>query len=209
MNTNSRRRLTDPTSLLCALLLSFPSLLPWVAEAQDASDRDQHEPPTLTVTGRGEAFAAPDRASIRLGAIAENKEAAKAQSQVNETMQRALKALRELKFPENRVKTAGLSLTPVYEQQERSPGVTRPRIVGYRAHNTLQLQVDDLSQIGQLVDAAVAAGANQIERLSFELKDDRETRRRALMLAAEEARAKANALATAMDLELRDRKSVV
>jgi uncharacterized protein YggE len=209
MKSISNGRLYRVTLGTWVLSIALWSLGMRPAFAQNSPDRLQRELPTLTVTGRGEAVAAPDRATLRLGAIAENSEAAKAQAQVNEIVQRTLKAWRELKVPENKIKTAGMGLTPVYEQQERAPRVTRPRIIGYRAHNTLQIQIDDLQRIGQVVDAAVAAGANQIEDLRFDLQNDMEPRRDALRFAADEARVKAETLAAAMGIRITGVREVI
>ena len=189
---------------VAALLVLTPLCWrPLDVKAQVRPDRDEVGPPTLQVTGRGETFATPDAATLRLGAVAEDEQAANAQAQVNEIMQRALKSLRDLKVPRDKIKTTGLSLSPVYEQQERPRGITRPRIIGYRARNTLQVDVQDLQMIGRIIDAGVAAGANQIEGLSFQLKKDQQARREALRLAVEEARAKADAIADAMGIRIK------
>ena len=197
------RRLFVPI-VLAILLVNLPIR----SQAQDRPP-ERPEPPTLTVIGQGETFAAPDSATLRLGAIAEDKEAVSAQTKVNVVMQSAMKALRALGIPEKRLTTAGLSLTPVYEQQERQLNVTRPRIVGYRARNTVQIQLQDLQLVGKAIDAGVGAGANQIESLSFQLKDDGEARKKALTLAIEEARGKAETIASAMQVRLKGVREVI
>src|SRR5690606_4529379 len=52
--------------------------------------------PVLTVSATAEVSIEPDRAIVRLGALAEAEEAADAQNGVNETMQRILDAMRGL-----------------------------------------------------------------------------------------------------------------
>lgn len=200
LNSNWKR------GLALALGCSLVSMNAW---AQPGPDRERGGPPTLTVTGRGEASAAADAAVLRLGAVIDDKDASTAQARVNEVMQAALKVLKELNLPKMNIKTAGLSLQPVYDHQERPIANTRPRLIGYRAHNTLQIEIGDLTQVGRVIDAAVTTGANQVESLSFQLKDDQQARKRALIGAVEEARAKAEVIAETMGIRIRGVREVI
>lgn len=165
--------------------------------------------PTLTVTGRGEVSAAPDRAVVRLGAIAQDEHAAAAQNQVNEIMNKALADIRALGIPEQQIATTGLSLSPVYSTEGRpapqpleQAQPKEPRIVGYRASNVIRVELTDLKRLGDVIDRGVAAGANRLEGLSFELRDDSGPRGEALRKAVADARAKAQAIAEAMGVRL-------
>ena len=163
----------------------------------------------LTVTGDGESSSRPDRAVVRLGATAQAETASAAQEQVNQVVQAAVEAIRAAGIREEMISTAGISLYPVYSDQAPRPlpggGQQRPpepRIVAYRASNSVRVIVDDLTKVGDVIDEAVKAGANQIEGLSFELKDDTAARREALTGASKQARAKADAIAQAMGLRI-------
>lgn len=185
-----------------ALILSAATVVNGQMERRRMRAED---PPTITVSGSGEVTAEPDQAVLRLGSTAQAETAADAQEQVNEVMQKTLAEIRELGVPEDQIQTARVMLSPVYSQQTpRQPRETseEPRIVAYRASNTLEIRLNDLSQIGDVIDAAVRSGANEIENLSFQLQDDTEARARALKRAVGEARAKAEAIAEAMNLRL-------
>lgn len=158
-------------------------------------------PPNVAVTGRGEASARPDHAVVRLGAIAQADKASDAQRRVNERVQQVLEQLKALGIPEERIQTVGLMLSPVYDQQQR-PGRVEQEIVGYQATNTIQVRLDDITRIGEVIDAALGAGANHLEGVWFELKDDAEQRREALHKAVAEARQKAEAIAAATGTRL-------
>lgn len=177
--------------------------------AQEGTILRQESRPTLTVNGRGESSATPDLAVVQLGVTLDDKDAAAAQTQVNEVLQRTLKALRNLKLAENSIKTSGLSLSPVYEQLDRGREPSRPRVVGYRARNIVQVETQDLALVGKILDAAVAVGANEIQGVSFQLKDDRESKRAALQRAVAEARTKAETIAEAMGVRLKGVQEVV
>jgi uncharacterized protein len=160
--------------------------------------------PAITVTGTAEVAAAPDRAMVSLGAVVENKQAQEAQKQIAQIMQRVIKDIKAQGIPEDKIRTVGLSLNPVYSHPAPRAGQEpeAPRIVAYRAANTVRVQVDDLERVGGVIDAGIAAGANQLNSLAFDLRDDLKYRKQALQLAAQEARAKAEAIASALNLQL-------
>lgn len=180
--------------------------------AQPATPRSPEEaqpatiPPTLTVAGEGESSTRPDRAVIQLGAVAQAEQASAAQAQVNAVMQAAIDAIRKVDIADEMISTAGISLQPVYTDRQALPRdeqpSAEPRITGYRASKRVRVVIDDLSKVGDVIDAGVQAGANQVQGLSFELKDDTAARRTALADAARQARAKADALASALDLRI-------
>lgn len=195
-------------ALLLSALVAGPA--PAAAAAQDGP---QGEPPTITVTGTGRVKVAPDQAVVRLGAVVQAEEAAAAQEQLNEIVRNAIEAIRELDVPEANIQTSELSLSPVYAQPDRRrPGEevgavigrrpTEPRIVAYRATNVLSVTVTDLSKIGDVIDAGVAAGANEIQGISFGLRNDLPQRLAALKEAVNEAKQKAEAMASALGVAL-------
>ena len=159
-------------------------------------------PPSVVVTGRGEAFGKPDRAVVRLGAIAQAQKASDAQQQVNRQAKQVQEKLLELGIWEHAMQTVGLTLSPVYEHNEQRPGQVEQRIIGYQATNTIQVQLEEMDKIGPIVDAALAAGANQLEGVWFELKDDTAQRREAIQKAVAEAREKAIAIEQATGTQL-------
>lgn len=174
------------------------------AEPLDGNEYAVTEPSTLTVGGHGEVSVAPDRALLRLGAVAQAAKASEAQSQVNQVVQNIIKDIKSLGVADKNIATIDLSIHPVYGNQLPEPReqTTQPVIRGYRASNIIRVQIEKLESLGGVIDAGLNAGANRIERLSFDLKNDGESRAQALRLATEEADAKANAIARAMGVEI-------
>jgi uncharacterized protein YggE len=186
--------------ILCLVAVLW--MLAPAAWSQDRNDRDRSgSTPTLEVGGQGEAKAAPDVAVVRLGAEAQAKTAQAAQSQVSAVMERALQKIRAVGIAERDIQTTGVRLHPVYERQPRGDE-TPPEVVAYRASNTVQVEVQNLSLIGRVIDAGVGAGANRVEDISFDLRDDTAARTQALREAVAQARSKAEVLAKAMDVRL-------
>jgi uncharacterized protein len=163
---------------------------------------------TLTVTGNGEVNAAPDHAIVRLGATAQADEAAAAQINVNEVMQKALGQIEKAGIPRRSIRTSGLTLTPIYSSS-KPDRTTEPKIVAYRAGNIIEVTVNDIKLVGKVIDAGLAAGANRLEGVSFGLKDDLSQRTAALEKAVDEARLKARTMSRALDVPLGSVREVV
>jgi len=179
----------------------------WVAAHAEPLDGNEYavtESSTLTVSGHGEVSVAPDRAVLRLGAVTQAAKASEAQSQVNQVVQNVIKGIKSLGIADKNIATIDLSIYPVYGNQQPKPQgqTTQPVIRGYRASNIIRVQIEKLERLGDVIDAGLNAGANRIEGLSFDLKDDGEFRTQALRLATAEADAKASAIARAMEAEI-------
>jgi uncharacterized protein len=159
--------------------------------------------PVLTVSGSGNARVAPDEATVRLGVVAQAPTARAAQDQVNKVANAVLDAILKQGIKAEDIQTSGLSLSPLYSQNNR-PGAESqaPRITGYQANNTVTVRVDDLTKVGPVIDAGLSAGANTLDGVEFGLRNDEAARGQALADAARAARAKAETLAKALGLRL-------
>jgi uncharacterized protein YggE len=176
------------------LALLMLLVAPMVAHA------DTPREPRISSVGTGSVSRPPDRAVVSLGASTQAPTSAKAQIDLNLTIDRVIKSLRALGIESLVIQTQSISLSPVHDYGRGGDGP--PRLVGYRASNILRARVDDTSKIGPIIDAAVAAGANELHGISFELRDDGPARREALARAARDAREKAETLAEALGLSI-------
>src|SRR5690606_36847061 len=99
---------------------------------------------------------------------------------------------------------------PIYSNEQRPAQEQRePRITGYRASNVVSVELDDLAKIGDVIDAGIEAGANQLQGISFQLQDDVDARTRELTEAVRDARAQAEVLAGAMDVRIQGISQVI
>ena len=122
---------------------------------------------TFNLSAYGETKVAPDMATITLGVMTEGKTAAEAM-QANATRMNAVMAsLRKAGIADKDIQTSNLNLNAQYKYQENQP----PLLVGYQASNNVTVTVQDLKKLGPAVDATVSAGANQVQGISFGLKD--------------------------------------
>jgi len=179
---------------LLTLLLALPALA-------QPDERSRREIPALTVSGSGQAEADPDQATVRLGITRQADRARAAQEAVNATAQKILAALARQGIEAKQIQTAQLTLFPLFAPQK--PGEdSQPRIVGYRASNVVSVRVEQLEKVGPVIDAGLEAGANQLEGVSFGLRNDLPAREQALREAVREARQKARTMAEALEVRL-------
>jgi len=186
------------TPTFVAALALFALAVPLSAQSADSRPKV----PAITVSGSGEVHVDPDLAVVRLGVLAQNAEASMAQQEANRVAKGILDGVEALGVPRDAVQTSRLVLSPVYEQPRPQDQAREPRISAYRASNVVSVRLDDLTKIGPVIDAAVEAGANQVEGVEFQLENDTAARQQALTRAVQEARAKAAAIADALDVAL-------
>ena len=179
-------------SLLMTLLVGWAA----AAAAQEAG---------ITVRGQGRVEVAPDMATLTLGVTSEAGTAQEAMARNSEVMSDVLSRLEEAGISERDIQTSGLSLFPVHEQ--RSPE-QRPEIAGYQANNLVTVRVRDLDALGEVLDAAVADGANTINGLTFGVQDREALQDRALTEAVEDATGSARQIAEAAGVSLGAVRSV-
>ncbi|PSH69562.1 hypothetical protein CU102_07105 [Phyllobacterium brassicacearum] len=181
------------TSKILSLAFATTAMmaLPFAALADEAPR------PRITVTGEGEAAAAPDMAILSLVVLQEKPTAREALTANNEAMAKVLDAMKKAGIAERDLQTSGFSIDPRYvypENKDNTQPPQAPKIVGYAVSNSLTVRVRDLKKVGDILDQSVTLGVNQGGNLTF-TNDKPET-------VVEEARKKAvaNALAKAKTL---------
>jgi uncharacterized protein YggE len=149
----------------------------------------------VTVIGTGSATLAPDRATFSFGAASQAKTASAALAASSQAMARVVDALRRAGVSKSDIQTSDVSLSPRTNE-------SGDLIVGYTASNTVTATVRKLVEAGAVIDAAVAAGANQMYGPNLVAADQDAAYRSALKAALAEARAKAETLAGSSGLTL-------
>jgi uncharacterized protein YggE len=146
----------------------------------------------ITVQGTASVTSVPDRAELSFGVESQGDTARAALAANAAEMRRVLAALRSAGATD--VETQHVSLSPRYDERSRAQG--------FNAVNSVSATVRDLARAGAVIDAAVAAGANQIYGPSLSAGDQTALYRQALKAAVDEARATAQVLAAASGLSL-------
>jgi len=148
---------------------------------------------TVSVTGTGHVSLTPDRASFTAGVQTVAASLAAATQENAARMTAILAALRQAGATDRELRTTGLS---IYPQMAPEPG-NKPRIVAYQVSNNVTVTRDEAATIGQLLEAAVQAGANTVSGVTFTVSDSARGRDSGLQAAFAEAKAKADVLARA------------
>ena len=172
-------------------------LAPALALAQASSDA-RRLPPSIRTSGEATVSARPDRAILDIGVVTQGATAQAAGADNASQLNSVLGRLRGL-GPAAEIKTVNYSMTPNYRYPKDGG---QPVISGYTASNTVELTTGDLGLMAKAIDLATQSGANSIQRLHFTLKDDSSVRAQALRQAALQAKASAEAVASALGLKI-------
>lgn len=157
------------------------------------------EPRTLSMAGHGEVKAAPDQVEITAGASTAAPSAAAALSANTVRMKTIFNALQKLGVPEKNIQTSNFSVSPQYTGGANNEA---PRLTGYQVNNSVSVRLDDVSRLGAALDALVSAGANQMNGISFSIKDPAPMLTQARIQAVADARQRAETYAKAAGVTL-------
>ncbi len=184
------------------MLLGFMLL---VALVFTVSAADINNASKLIVQGEGNVNAAPDQATIVLGVETRNVSAAVAAAQNAELMNKTINALLAAGINKSDIQTSTYSLSlpvetePVPATATEKANKTPPEFV---ATNQVTVRTNDTQGVGKILDAAIAAGSNSVQSVSFDLKDSKPQMDQALTLAIQDAQRKAQVMAKAAGVKL-------
>ena len=149
----------------------------------------------ITVTGNGTVNTVPDRATFTFGVHTESATAAAALGANGALMTKVIDAIEK----------AGVAKARHPDQPDLALAAESSdgkRITGYAADNSVTVTIRDLGSAGSVVDAAVAAGANQVYGPNLSRSDQDALYLQALKKAMADAKAKAEAIASGGGISL-------
>ncbi|MCL6563623.1 MAG: SIMPL domain-containing protein [Firmicutes bacterium] len=182
--------------LTIVLAAAAASAAMWVTHRGSATQAAAPAPTTLTVEGTATTTVTPTQAQVRLGVRASAGSAQEAMQKLSSAVSAVAQRIQQSGVDSSQIRTGQLSLFPQYAPG--SPG----QITGYQADETLTVDRLAVASVGPLIDAAVAAGANQVEGVSFEAPNPAQARDQAYAQAVADATQQANALAQAQHLRV-------
>ena len=147
--------------------------------------------PTLSVSGEGVVEAAPDRATISVGVVTQDRDASRAQAANAKAAQDIINSIVSLGVERKNIHTSDYNFRPTYRQEENR----RNEINGYVVNNTIYIMLDNLNLVGKVIDTALSNGANNINSLDFGIKNRKKLQDEALVLAIRDARQRAELVA--------------
>lgn len=156
-------------------------------------------PRTITVTGVGRASVRPDLADLRFGVTVTAPTVESARSANSGTLTAVIARLRSLGIDDHDLQTSIVSVSPQYDySREGAP----PRLAGYTFSNLVAALVRDIERVGEAIDAALTAGATNVDQIAFRVADQSSAEREAREAAVADARAKAETFASAAGVEI-------
>ena len=187
-------------SLIIFTVMALALLMSACAPAGNANVR------TLSVSGSGEALLAPDIAYIYVGVHTENPAAAEAVEENTTQTETLMQAIRDFGIDEKDIRTTNFSIYPM-DRFDPSTGMPSGEKV-YAVDNTVYVTVRDLTKLGDLLDTAIQAGANNINSVQFDVAEKDEALKQARAEAVKDAEAQAQSLAQAAGLSLGEIQSI-
>jgi uncharacterized protein YggE len=160
-------------------------------------------PRTITVVGEGVLSLKPDMATIDVGAEARAATASEAKEMVDERMDRIIAALHEAGVVDKDIQTSHY-----YIHYEREPvpvigdGTITETQGAYFVTNMVQVTIREVDKVGDVLDASVQAGANQMHGVSFTVSDESVWQDQSRAEAMADARERAQELAELAGVQL-------
>ena len=149
--------------------------------------------PKVSVSGTGTVMAYPDEADLFLSVRTQNQTAANAAADNGRIMNNVYASLSSLGLNKSEIKTISYSLSPSYDSYNYS------KLTGFVALNSVEIVVtgiEYLPMVGKIIDAAVNAGVNQVDGISFTFTDSNSNtlRAEAYQKAVQDANSQASAI---------------
>lgn len=182
---------------IVAGLFLIGALAAFTLQTQTTSDQSTQR--TISVSGSGQVYLTPDIAYINIGVQTENADAATAVSNNNTQSQKVIDALKAQGVDAKDIRTTDFSIYPQQQtnSQGQSTGVTK-----YVVNNTVYVTLRSLDKIGAVLNGVVAAGANSINGIQFDVADRSQALSQARQAAISDANAQAQELAKAAGVTL-------
>ncbi|WP_458210094.1 SIMPL domain-containing protein [Haladaptatus sp. NG-SE-30] len=159
----------------------------------------------ISVSATGEVTAEPNLAILIVGVEATAANPATARKQVAENVSTMREALANVGLDDDQVTTRHYTIREDYESKRDEATVTR-----YRAIHTFEIEVENVDQVGTVIETTTDNGATNVGRVQFSLSEETrsELREQALTNAMNNARSDAELLATGANLTIVDVASV-
>ncbi|HSB66572.1 MAG TPA: SIMPL domain-containing protein [Anaerolineales bacterium] len=178
-----RTKLLVPTVLLIAAAL--------LSACSGSIQFGQAQPRTINVTGNAQVILAPDIAYISIGVHTEAQTAKDAVASSNTQTQAVIDAIKAQGVDAKDVQTTNFS---VYQQIKTGPNGENQGTY-FSTDNTVYVTMRDLTKIGGILDASIAAGANNIYGITFDVLDKEAATQSGRDQAIADAKAQAEQLA--------------
>ena len=158
----------------------------------------------ITVSASSETKVVPDKARVRVSVVTEADTAEECQQEDAKSVNAIIDALKELGIEDTSVQTSYTDLSPRYgslvtDSKSKSDDAEYDEwvITGYEMTTELTISDLEIDNVGAVVKACVAAGANSSDGIEYYASNYDEAYNEALAKALETAKTKAEGIAAA------------
>ena len=182
-----RKQIFARASLILLLIVCLSLLATGCAKKNNRTTK-------VTVAGEAITKVEPDVAVLVIAVVTQSAQAIDAQQENARKSEAVGSAVKAIAGANAEIKTSDYTLQPQYDYRDNR----LPKIVGYDARNSVTVTLSDLKNVGAVIDAASRAGANNIQSVSFMLRQTSPARGAALRDATTQAMNKAQSIAEAL-----------
>jgi len=195
------------------LILAFGVSLTQIdnqATAQETTPYPSREK-VISVTGTATASVDPDLLVVQFGVETQEKTAKQALDSNSNLMTSVVGAIKGVGISEDELSTSHLNIQPVYDSyQDKMTGQYTQQLIGYRVSNIIMVETAKLDAAADIIDGAVAAGANRVDNVYFTLSPEKQltVKDDLISKAIENAESKANKALEPLDYQIIGVKAV-
>ncbi len=160
----------------------------------NVSDEIAH---VVRVNGMGKVEIKPDTAIVNIGVETRGKTSKEAQTENKAMTNKIMEVLTKLEIAREDIKTQYYNINADYDYQSKER-----ELVGYHASHQLNIKIRDLTKVADIIDQAAESGISNIGNAQYIVENKSEAYDKARKIAANNAKEKAQKLATVFDVEI-------
>lgn len=194
-----KSNLSIPLSIIAVALIISGTLLALNWQNTQGADK------TIESNGESKIEVKANKMVLSLGYDSRAKTAEEAQELNKAVSNDVIKALKSKGLSEDDIETESFYVNPEYDWNEG-----KQTLKGYLASHTMKISTTKLDKAGEYIDSAMNAGANHVNGINYELTQEKQNELKAQTLkeAAENARSKAEAIASGSGSKIKKLVSV-
>ncbi len=152
----------------------------------------------ISFTGEGKVYTTPDIAFVDFSVVTQGTDINNVQDENTKKMNKVTEFLKGFGIEEKDIKTTNYNLYPQYTYENDRV----PQIIGYQINQTLSVKIRKIDQAGEILKKVVNTGINQVNSFYFGVENDEEIKEQARQIAIEDAKKKAEKLASQIGIKL-------
>ncbi len=167
---------------------------------------------TISVSGEGEVYQAPDIAELSFAIVQESPTVSEANQKIADAMGKILAFLKDSGIVEKDIKNESYTFNPKYEWHQDKTTVVCPGgycpptgkqvLVGYEATQWVSVKIRKIDDAGKILSGLGDRGATNLSNIAFSVDQDDAVKAKARELAIADAKKKAEVLADQLGVTL-------